>query len=50
MSAPLLQDELAVGVVQVSRKADDVEKAGPDFSQVELTALAQIAQVIGNHL
>jgi primosomal protein N' len=50
MSAPLVQEDEAVGVIQVSRKADDIEAAGPDFTKVELAALSQIARVIGKHL
>lgn len=50
MSAPLLQDDTVIGAVQVSRKADDIEEAGPDFTDVELAALAQISKVIGKHL
>ena len=50
MSAPLLAGDTLVGVVQVSRKAEDANLAGPDFTEPELEALSGIARVIGSHL
>ncbi|MDH3998196.1 MAG: hypothetical protein OET90_05100 [Desulfuromonadales bacterium] len=50
MSAPLLNQSTVTGAIQVCRKADDVAEAGPDFSELELDALAEIAKVIGKHL
>lgn len=46
ISAPLSEK----GVVQVSRKGADAKEAGPDFSQGELNALQQMAEVIARHL
>ncbi len=50
MSVPLLCGERIIGAVQVSRKADDVSLAGPDFTDAELDALAKIAAVVGSYI
>jgi GAF domain-containing protein len=50
MSVPLLQDQQLKGVIQISRKAERAEAAGPDFTQADLGALAGLAAVIARHL
>lgn len=50
MSVPLLNAQAVQGVVQVSRKGQDVNLAGADFTPLELEALAEIAGVIGRHI
>ena len=50
ISAPMLVDDKAQGVIQVSRKGADISKAGADFGPGELKALEKMAQVIGRHL
>jgi hypothetical protein len=50
MSAPLTREGLVWGVIQVSRKAEDLAGAGADFSRNELLALEKIASVIAAHL
>jgi hypothetical protein len=46
MSAPLTREGLVRGVIQVSRKAEEIAAAGADFSRSELLALEKIASVI----
>lgn len=46
ISAPLA----GKGVIQISRKGAEAKEAGPDFSQGELNALQQMAEVIARHL
>ena len=50
LSAPMMIDGVAKGVVQVSRKAPEHKDAGADFSQAELAALQKIAAIIGRYL
>lgn len=50
MSVPLFKAETVVGVAQVSRKGNDSNTAGEDFSSAELQAFSEIARVIGTHL
>lgn len=50
LSAPMVIDGVAKGVVQVSRKAPEHKDAGADFSQGELAALEKIAAIIGRHI
>jgi len=47
MSAPLLDGNRAVGVVQISRKGATETTAGPDFSQTDLKNLVSAAAVLG---
>ena len=47
MSAPLLHDEKVVGVVQISRKGQGTEDAGPDFTQKDLKALLALTGELG---
>jgi len=46
MSAPLVVDRKVVGVIQVSRKANAVAGAGPDFTHQQLRELKQIADAL----
>jgi hypothetical protein len=46
MSAPLLVDKKAVGVIQISRKAAAVADAGPDFTHQQLRELKTIAEAL----
>ncbi|PLX84968.1 MAG: hypothetical protein C0614_04745 [Desulfuromonas sp.] len=50
MSVPLFKAETVVGVAQVSRKGNDANAAGGDFTPAELDALSEIAKVIGSHI
>lgn len=50
MSVPMVKGDALVGVIQVSRKADDVSLAGPDFTDQELEALTEISKVIGLYI
>jgi len=50
MSAPLTREGEVMGVIQVSRKAEDSARAGADFTRNELLALEKIASVIARHL
>lgn len=50
MSAPLVDGYASVGAVQVSRKADNVSQAGPDFNDLELKALAEISKVLARYI
>ncbi|ALC14839.1 putative GAF sensor histidine kinase [Desulfuromonas soudanensis] len=50
LSAPLLSSDKVSGVVQVCRKGTNTADAGEDFSQTQLTALTQIAQILARTL
>ena len=51
MSAPILnEDNDVVGVIQVSRKADSLAKAGPDFTSEDLNRLKSVAQALSKLL
>ena len=50
LSAPMVIDGVAKGVVQVSRKAQEHKDAGADFSPTELAALEKMAAIIGQHI
>ncbi|MGH9775029.1 MAG: GAF domain-containing protein [Candidatus Acidiferrales bacterium] len=45
MSAPLLLDGKAVGVIQISRKGKTGAAAGPDFTPLELRELVAVAEM-----
>lgn len=46
MSAPLVQDRKALGVIQVSRKGRTPGDAGPDFTHNQLRELKSIADAL----
>jgi transcriptional regulator with GAF, ATPase, and Fis domain len=46
MSAPLISEGKAVGVIQVSRKGKDPPSAGPDFTIKDLTTLMTTAGIL----
>ena len=46
MSAPLVVDGKAVGVVQVSRKGKTAPASGPDFTIKDLTTMISVAGVL----
>jgi len=46
MSAPLISEGKAVGVIQVSRKGKDTPSAGPDFAIKDLTTLMTTAGIL----
>jgi signal transduction protein with GAF and PtsI domain len=48
MSAPMLHDKKAIGVMQISRKAATAAEAGPDFSHAELRDLKTIADLMAS--
>jgi hypothetical protein len=50
MSAPMLVGDDLKGVIQVSRKGENRETAGDDFSADQLAALSRLASLIGSHL
>lgn len=50
LSAPIGKEGGFRGVVQVCRKGEDPEKAGADFSPVELNALIRLAEVMARYL
>ncbi len=50
LSAPMVVDGVAKGVIQVSRKSPEHKDAGADFSQAELAPLQKIAAIIGRHI
>ena len=50
MSVPMVAGDELKGVIQVSRKGEERETCGPDFSQGNLNALSRLAAVIAAHL
>jgi GAF domain-containing protein len=46
MSSPVLADNRVVGVVQVSRRADEIGEAGPDFTYPQLRELGVICDAL----
>jgi hypothetical protein len=50
ISVPMLGNDDAKGVVQVSRKGAELSKAGADFGPGEVKALLKMAAVIGRHI
>lgn len=50
MSAPILDNGHVRGVVQISRKGRSLSKAGPDFTQKDLHALASLSPVLDRFL
>lgn len=50
MSVPMLNGDDLRGVIQVSRKGEDTDISLRNFSESELTALSEMAKVIGRHL
>jgi hypothetical protein len=50
ISAPLISETTAIGVVQVSRKAKSLSTAGADFTIRDLTALMSIASSLSKLL
>jgi len=46
MSAPLISEGKAVGVIQVSRKGKDTPSAGPEFTIKDLTTLMTTAGIL----
>jgi hypothetical protein len=50
MSAPILEANKAIGVVQVSRKGKAVTSVGPDFTPADLNELVAVAAVLGRCL
>jgi GAF domain-containing protein len=50
MSVPMLKGDELRGVIQVSRKGEDTDLGLKNFSEPELRALGEIANVIAGHL
>ncbi len=50
MSAPILDGNHAVGVVQISRKGQTASDAGPDFTQQDLRDLISITDVLSRFI
>jgi GAF domain-containing protein len=50
MSVPMLKGDELTGVIQVCRKGEDSDTSLKSFTERELTALGEIAKVIGRHL
>ncbi len=50
MSVPMIAGDVVKGVIQVSRKGEERESCGPDFSQGNLATLARLAAIIAPHL
>jgi hypothetical protein len=46
MSVPVIRDGTVSGVIQVTRKGESLTVAGNDFTEIELQALARIAESI----
>ena len=46
MSCPILADDKAVGVIQISRKGATPLDAGPDFMPADLQKLVAIARTL----
>ena len=46
MSSPVLNQGKLVGVIQISRKGQDLESAGPDFTAQDLQNLGRAAKVL----
>lgn len=50
MSVPIIDQDTLRGVLQLSRKGVDQPSAGPDFTSLELEALAAIATAAARHI
>lgn len=50
MSVPVRRDGRLCGVIQVSRKGEDVTKVGRDFSQQDLAILQRMSDVLAGYL
>lgn len=50
MSAPIINGEEVLGVLQISRKAPSLTEAGADFTPADLDALNAISATIANYL
>jgi len=50
MSAPVQRDGQLLGIMQLSRKGNDPDSAGPDFTPTELEAFAAIANAVAGHI
>lgn len=50
MSVPMVAGDELKGVIQVSRKGEERDACGPDFSPGNLAALARLAAIIAPHL
>ena len=50
ISVPILEDGHVYGVVQISRKARSLAKAGPDFTQKDVKTLASLSPVLDRFL
>jgi GAF domain-containing protein len=46
MSSPIMSDNRVVGAVQVSRRADEIADAGPDFTYPQLRELGVICDAL----
>jgi len=47
MSAPILNEEKVVGVIQISRKGDSPATAGPDFTSDDLGKVLVLCRPLG---
>ena len=50
VSAPMIADGKAVGVIQVSHKGIAGERIGPDFTPTDLSELTSIGSILGKYL
>lgn len=50
LSVPMDSHGEAKGVIQVSRKGDDLASAGKDFTPIELTVLLRAGEIIAGYL
>jgi hypothetical protein len=50
VSAPMIADGKAVGVIQVSHKGIAGERIGPDFTPNDLSELTSIGSILGKYL
>jgi GAF domain-containing protein len=50
MSVPIRSDGCLCGVIQVSRKGEEIAKVGRDFSQHDLVILQKMSDVLAGYL
>jgi GAF domain-containing protein len=50
MSAPIVQEDRVIGVVQISRKGESPQDCGPDFKPGDLTALQGLSGLLARFL
>jgi hypothetical protein len=50
LAAPIMSDQVCVGVIEVSRRGASAAEAGPDFTHLDQTALGNICSGIAGYL